>query len=267
MGRPRGGSPVHFVHHSVRSASPRASLDEHGGAGWNPAAVRGKRPWCRECSGPERFHDTVEHVSDGARVETSDRILEGALRALGRHGVRKLGMSDISESAGVSRGTLYRYFSSKEELLEALARYEQRRFETGLGKALADAREGMPQLHATIDYAVSYLREHPALERLLESEPRFVLQFLREQLPGLRRATLRSLRPVLEASRPVRSGAITSVEAAELLLRVLVFDFLVPGDAPETDARTLRAFVDLLGAVGGGSPPDGMGRVGDVDRR
>lgn len=206
-------------------------------------------------------------MSDGARVETSDRILEGALRALGRHGVRKLGMSDISESAGVSRGTLYRYFSGKEELLEALARYEQRRFETGLGQALADVREGMAQVHAMVDYAVSYLRGHPALERLLESEPRFVLQFLREQFPGLHRATLRSLRPVLETSPPVRSGAITSVEAAELLLRVLVSDFLVPGGASDADARTLRAFVDLLGGVGGGSPSDGTGPVGDGDGR
>ena len=51
-----------------------------------------------------------------ANNETVNRILDGALRALARRGLRKLSMSDICEEAGISRGTLYRYFKSKDWL-------------------------------------------------------------------------------------------------------------------------------------------------------
>ncbi len=50
------------------------------------------------------------------------------MRAIARHGLAKLGMRDVSESAGVSRGTLYRYFSTREDLLTGLVREEVRRF-------------------------------------------------------------------------------------------------------------------------------------------
>ena len=38
---------------------------------------------------------------------TEERILTAALGLIGRRGVRRLGMREISEAAGVSRGTLY----------------------------------------------------------------------------------------------------------------------------------------------------------------
>ena len=47
------------------------------------------------------------------------RILSGALDAIASRGVKRLSMSDIIDASGVSRGTLYRYFSNKDEVLGA----------------------------------------------------------------------------------------------------------------------------------------------------
>src|SRR5262245_35161324 len=55
---------------------------------------------------------------------TRERILDGAARALARHGLAKLGMQDVSQQAAVSRGTLYRYFPNRDDLLTTLARHE-----------------------------------------------------------------------------------------------------------------------------------------------
>src|SRR5579885_3233177 len=52
------------------------------------------------------------------RGETRDKILEGARQAISVHGLKRVGMSDVSDAAGVSRGTLYRYFPSREQLLD-----------------------------------------------------------------------------------------------------------------------------------------------------
>jgi AcrR family transcriptional regulator len=185
---------------------------------------------------------------------TAQRILEGALRALGRHGSRKLSMSDVSESAAVSRQTLYRYFPSKEHLLEALAGYERHRFESGLAAALehTDGR----RMHALVDYAFSYLRDHPALARLVETEPEFVLSYLGKHLPWLRRATMRSLRVELDSSVPVVTRSATADQVADVLLRLLVSHFVTPGSTPSADVRVTHAIVDALIGPAGNVPTD-----------
>ena len=73
---------------------------------------------------------------------TEERILVAALGLIGRRGVRRLGMQEIAESAGVSRGTLYRYFPSKDQVLAAAAAYDERRFSSGLDAALAATTVG-----------------------------------------------------------------------------------------------------------------------------
>ena len=68
---------------------------------------------------------------------TEERILTAGLELIGRRGVRRLGMRELAEAAGVSRGTLYRYFPSKEHVLAAAAAFDGQRFTDGLDAALA----------------------------------------------------------------------------------------------------------------------------------
>lgn len=179
----------------------------------------------------------------GRRAIMSDRILEGALRALGRHGVDKLGMSAVSRSAGVSRATLYRYFPTREDLLAALVQYEHDRFDKGLEAALAGAGEG--RLDAMLDYVFRYLRDHPALQRLIEDEPGFVLSYIRQQLPFLRRAMQRSMGSALEQSIPVRHGSATPAQLVDILLHVLVSNFLVPDHEQDALADAMKSVVGV----------------------
>lgn len=73
--------------------------------------------------------------------EKRSRILRAALEVCAQHGVPAARMEEIAARAGVSKGTLYRFFESKEDLLLAtiLESYEQ-------GQRLVDA-----DLDASID--------------------------------------------------------------------------------------------------------------------
>ena len=62
---------------------------------------------------------------------TEERILVAALGLIGRRGVRRLGMQEIAEAAGVSRGTLYRYFPSKDQRPDRRRRLRRARFSRG----------------------------------------------------------------------------------------------------------------------------------------
>lgn len=56
-----------------------------------------------------------------ATTKTSDAILDGALREFTRHGLVKTSMSDIAQSAGVSRTSLYNAFPTKIDVFRALS--------------------------------------------------------------------------------------------------------------------------------------------------
>lgn len=192
---------------------------------------------------------------------TRDRILEGALAALGRVGPRRLTMGDVSDRAGLSRGTVYRYFPTKEDLLAVLAEYEQDRFADGLRRSLAEG-DREPSLAAVVEYIIGYLRQHPALPLMIDVEPEFVLAFLRRQMPVFHRITEELLGPVMSGSRPVREGWVTVAELDELLLRVVLSVFLVPGEGGVTVGvleGALGSFVRLAGA-GSADSPSGVSR-------
>ena len=154
-------------------------------------------------------------------------------------------MQDVSDHAGVSRGTIYRYFSTKEDLLDALVSYERNRYERGLEQAIRDVDAGEARVAATIDFAFRYFADHPVGSRLFESEPSFVLGYVRDQLPGLRDALGASLEPDLRAASFVRQGLLTVEQFAELLIRLLLSMFLVPADNPEAVRDALRTMVEL----------------------
>jgi AcrR family transcriptional regulator len=189
---------------------------------------------------------------------TRDRILEGALAALGRVGPRRLTMSDVSDRAGLSRGTVYRYFPTKEDLLAVLAEYEQNRFSDGLRRYLAEqAPAGEPTLAQVVHYIIAYLRQHPALPLMIDVEPEFVLAFLRRQMPVFHRITEEILGPVMGHCRPVREGWVSVAELNDLLLRVVLSVFLVPGEEGAVTVGVLEGALDSFLRLAAAGPSDG----------
>jgi len=186
---------------------------------------------------------------------TRTRILDGALQAIAHHGLSKLGMSDVSEHAGVSRGTLYRYFPGREELLQNLAAFESERFQQRVGEALRSAPPGEAQLRVALQHVAQYVNQHPAIQRLIENEPAFILRYVREQFRPLCAVTGALFAPLLAATDPVRRGLATTDQMVDWLTRVMISAVLFPDPDPERMARSLTAVYGLLSA-----PPRGARR-------
>ena len=62
-------------------------------------------------------------VSAEHKEAVRDRLLEATRRCLTRKGYEGTTVRDIAGEAGVSIGTLYNYFASKEDLIEALSEH------------------------------------------------------------------------------------------------------------------------------------------------
>lgn len=53
------------------------------------------------------------------KKEKKTRILEASIRVFAKKGLSKTKMEDIAEAASIGKGTIYEYFRSKDEILEA----------------------------------------------------------------------------------------------------------------------------------------------------
>jgi AcrR family transcriptional regulator len=73
-----------------------------------------------------------------------ERILDAAYDLFSHHGLRAVGVDAVIERSGVAKMTLYRHFSSKEELVLAFLRTREERWTHGwLGSEL-ERRGGSP---------------------------------------------------------------------------------------------------------------------------
>lgn len=183
-----------------------------------------------------------------ANSVTVARILDGTLLALARRGVHKLSMSDVCAEAGISRGTLYRYFRSKEDLLEAISGHVR----DGLQQQLKLAVDERPELQARVEVVVAAIvnfgKTHPEAAQVIALEPGFGLEFVRSVFPQFVAIAEELLAPALELCPAVRSGSLNCGELSELMLRAAASTFFVPTDDPDDVARSIAALPCLHAA-------------------
>ena len=175
---------------------------------------------------PQKPRGETQALDDDADASTSERILAATAAVLGRSGTTKLSLSDVAIEAGVSRPTVYRWFDSKRDLLDAFVVWERQFYERALAKAAA----GLPpeeHLDAALRIIVSYQQSYPGL-RMVDIEPEHVIKRLAAVIPLMR------LR--LERLIPGPGGA----EAAATVVRVAMSHYLVRSDDDDDFLAQLR---------------------------
>jgi AcrR family transcriptional regulator len=169
-------------------------------------------------------------AADGQRSDNAvQKILVGTMKALSRQGTHKLSVSDICEASQVARGTFYRYFDSKEDVLAHLGRH----FEQGVAEAFATAIAANPDPASRVQVVLDTLTANRAaggdLNRMLDVAPEFTLAFIRETFPNLLDVVVEALGPAADESPLVTGGTLTKRQLADLFLRSVMSTLFLPG--------------------------------------
>ena len=87
-------------------------------------------------------------VSKEQAAENRERILKAASRLMRERGISGVGVDALAEAAGMTHGSLYSQFGSKERLVEEAVAY-----------AIAAKGQEVPEVFALRDYVSEYLSE------------------------------------------------------------------------------------------------------------
>jgi AcrR family transcriptional regulator len=201
------------------------------------------------------------------RAAVLDEIVRAAAACFGEVGYRAATLDVVAERAGLSKVTLYRYVSSKEDLLSLVFERTIASFRQGLRQIVEEQRPADETLRRIIRYQVGLLAGHQTFLRVFFSEE-----------AGLPPATaVRAARAKREYDRTiervVRDGIAAGV-LRDLPATMVVFGILgmcnwlhtwYRSDGPLTPEQIADVFVSVLerGYLADRAPDrdDGLARI------
>jgi AcrR family transcriptional regulator len=178
---------------------------------------------------PDDGHSGSSGSSEAGLSPSVLKILSGALDAIAARGASRLSMSDIIEASGVSRGTLYRYFSNKDDVLAAVAEYVCTGFENGIAAAAKGIEDPVERFRRVMQFYSRYTNENSP-DRVFEVEPRFHLAFFRSRFGRYKTAVADALGPVFDHLDATLGQPVDRSAFVEALVRLQLSTLLVPAD-------------------------------------
>ena len=154
--------------------------------------------------------------------DSKQAILDCARELYIEYGLRRTTMEDVAKRAGIGRATLYRRFSDKEQLFQAVIMRDSQRDLAQIQATISRQKTFLDGLIEAFVLAVGLLHNNPLLSRLLMTEPDNVLPSLTTGF-----APLMAYCRTFMASQIIRgqeAGQLNDLPAdvtAEMILRVI----------------------------------------------
>ena len=185
----------------------------------------------------------VHSRAGNAMQRTRAAVLDGAVRAVEKHGARRTTMADIAMLAGIAKGTLYNHFRTKESVYAAALDAAVRALGEECVTVAAD------DLAEALALAAERISGSAALRRVAAEEPAVVSALTCIGDDGAWATARGLLRDVLRTA-----GAADDASSVDLVLRWLVSFIAVPGHDVEAQAVRLAAGLMPTGPVPADSP-------------
>lgn len=179
-------------------------------------------------------------------IDTRELIVESAYSCFRKQGLQKATIVDIARATGVSRSTIYEYFSDKAAIIEACAEHASERFYREMSTAMGRSGSLEDKLSQAAVF-VTQARRSIASEKYFDEDAISLL--LTKDAAVLLRECVDFFAPHLSAAK--LTGEVRKdldIEAAgEWFARILFSLFSTPSstldmDDPEAVAEFVRAF-------------------------
>ncbi len=183
-----------------------------------------------------------DHAPTGTEAARA-RLVDAAEACLDRTGLAKTSLEDVAAEAQVSRATIYRYFTNRDELLLAvLLRELDRSYDHDLDPLVAGATTLDTMAAAIVDasaHLLTAIRANPKLQIFLSRDGAATIA---GASVALFRAFADDLAPYLAAAQAagLLRAELDLAEASEWILRGILSLLTVDGPVSRTEADERR---------------------------
>ncbi|MGV0836626.1 TetR/AcrR family transcriptional regulator [Mycolicibacterium thermoresistibile] len=169
-------------------------------------------------------------------------ILDAAVIEFEQHGFRKVALEDVARRAGVSRTTIYRRFTNRDELVAAVVERENAALFADIAVELKQSGPQGSYYVEAFTLAILKFRRHRVLHRMITDEPGFVLHLAQQHWSAVVERMAEALRVIFPDGFAERIGAPAVNEFADTILRYAAMVLLLPSVQPLDSADDVRAF-------------------------
>ena len=103
-------------------------------------------------------------------VEKRDAIFDAAVRVFAEKGFHSATMDEIAALAGIGKGSIYRHFKSKNELLTRLLEEKYREIIDRISGIFSSERDVLSQIQEMIEVWVTFIEDNHVVYRLIQGE-------------------------------------------------------------------------------------------------
>ncbi|HZM55361.1 MAG TPA: helix-turn-helix domain-containing protein [Acidimicrobiales bacterium] len=167
----------------------------------------------------------MPRVTDAYRESKRRQILDASIECFAREGFHRTSMAQIIAEAGVSAGTIYLYFDSKEQIVEAIAE-ERHALESVLAATALANPDTRQALHDLADGYLNWLSDP-----IEQKRRRVTVQVWAEALRSDRVASI------------VRDGVAQRQQIADFIRERQQQGHLVAGLDPDAVSRVMLSLV------------------------
>ena len=180
--------------------------------------------------------------------ETQTRIVEAAVRCVKRWGIAKVTLNDVAREAGVTRPTVYSYFSNRDEVVQFALLQSAYGFAQRLLQHIEHYEAPEQRVLEAVMYALDQLPKEPSLALMSDAG---LAEIMNEN--ALRRVESQEIRRGI--FRLILKGMDLSDEDMEEVVEVasrFVLSLLTIKSVTPRDDKQMRAFLcrRLLPALG-----------------
>lgn len=185
-----------------------------------------------------------------ARGEKDKRslIMEAAVTVFSQHGFHQTKVEDVAVAAGIGKGTIYEYFSSKRELFEEMFKNCLRLYGDKVQQELANEPTVRGKLARLLQLHLEFTQMHRDLAKVTFGDHSWISPAMQEWMLAARREKISYLRGIIEEG--IKQGEFRQInpEAAGLVITGSISALWFPdgfGDGLEF-AQLLDSLNDIL---------------------
>jgi len=156
--------------------------------------------------------------------DTREEILEAALNMFSINNYHATSMSMIAEEAGVSKGTLYWHFDSKEDLFRELVLAGLDYFNENYEKIQSENLNAVEKIHEIIDFSIKMLSENLKMGNILQNNIQLISAEFQQKMIERHRSAINLIKLIIKQGIKENSIKTDDPHNTAVMILTLIFN-------------------------------------------